>query len=80
MIREVTNKEIQDVMFGMDDGKAPGPDGYTAIFFKKSWSIVGHDVCEAVKEFFQSNKLLKEVNSTLITLFTNVLVKLSQTE
>ncbi|GJV93158.1 hypothetical protein Tco_1540971 [Tanacetum coccineum] len=33
-----------------------------------AWSIVGGDLCKAVKEFFKSSKLLKEVNSTIISL------------
>lgn len=49
MVKTVTDKEIKDTIFGMDDNKAPGPDGYTALFFKKSWDIIGKDVCEAVK-------------------------------
>ncbi|GJY89293.1 RNA-directed DNA polymerase, eukaryota, reverse transcriptase zinc-binding domain protein [Tanacetum coccineum] len=30
MVREVSDIEIKDVMFGIGDCKAPGPDGYTA--------------------------------------------------
>ena len=41
-------------------------------FFKKSWEVIGNDVCDAVKEFFQSSKLLGEVNSTLITLVPKI--------
>ncbi|GKA04437.1 hypothetical protein Tco_0683557 [Tanacetum coccineum] len=44
------------------------PDGYSFVFFKKAWSIVGEDVCKAVKEVFTSRKLLGEMNATLITL------------
>ncbi|GJZ56099.1 RNA-directed DNA polymerase, eukaryota, reverse transcriptase zinc-binding domain protein [Tanacetum coccineum] len=72
MVREVTNKEIQEAMFGIGDDKASGPDGFTAKFFKKSWDIVGKDVCEAIKDFFNTNKLLGEVNATLITLIPKV--------
>ncbi|GJZ17125.1 RNA-directed DNA polymerase, eukaryota, reverse transcriptase zinc-binding domain protein [Tanacetum coccineum] len=68
MVREITNKEIKEAIFDIGNDKAPGPDGFTATFFKRSWDIVGEDVCDAVKEFFKSNKLLGEVNATLITL------------
>jgi hypothetical protein len=37
-------------------------------FFHKAWPIVGDEVCEAVLEFFQTGRLLKEVNSTILTL------------
>ncbi|XP_071712784.1 uncharacterized protein [Rutidosis leptorrhynchoides] len=33
MIRQITDTEIKDAMFDIDDSKSPGPDGYTAAFF-----------------------------------------------
>ncbi|GKA71725.1 zf-CCHC domain-containing protein [Tanacetum coccineum] len=68
MICDVSDKEIKDDMFNIGENKAPGPDGYSSVFFKKAWSIVGEDVCKAVKEVFTSGKLLGEMNATLITL------------
>nr|GEX30445.1 hypothetical protein [Tanacetum cinerariifolium] len=51
-----------------ETGKALGPDGYTARFYKSAWSIVGKEVILAVGEFFDTGKLLGEVNATLISL------------
>nr|GEV46804.1 RNA-directed DNA polymerase, eukaryota, reverse transcriptase zinc-binding domain protein [Tanacetum cinerariifolium] len=68
MITEVSNKEIKEAIFDIDDNKAPGPNGFTAKFFKKSWNVIGDDVCKAVNEFFSKGKLLGELNATLITL------------
>ncbi|XP_074305233.1 uncharacterized protein LOC141640282 [Silene latifolia] len=48
--------------------KSPGPDGYTSQFYKDSWDIVGQEVCDAVKDFFHSGQLLKQLNTTNITL------------
>ncbi|GJW45512.1 RNA-directed DNA polymerase, eukaryota, reverse transcriptase zinc-binding domain protein [Tanacetum coccineum] len=72
MVNDVSDQEIKAAMFSINDCKAPGPDGYTACFFKKAWSVIGNDVCLAVKEFFKLGKLLKEVNSTLIALIPKV--------
>ncbi|GKE53758.1 RNA-directed DNA polymerase, eukaryota, reverse transcriptase zinc-binding domain protein [Tanacetum coccineum] len=36
MIREVQDIEIKKALFDIDDDKAPGPDGFTSRFFKKS--------------------------------------------
>ncbi|GJZ89579.1 RNA-directed DNA polymerase, eukaryota, reverse transcriptase zinc-binding domain protein [Tanacetum coccineum] len=52
MIASVTNAEIKRAMFDIGDDKAPGPDGFTSVFFKKEWDVIGHDVCMAVHEFF----------------------------
>jgi hypothetical protein len=44
----------------------------TALFFKKSWPIIHGSVTEAIRSFFTSGKLLKEVNSTIISLIPKV--------
>ena len=68
MIREVSNDEIKLALDDIDSNKAPGPDGFSSQFFKASWNIIGDELCKAVKEFFKSGKLLKEVNATVISL------------
>ncbi|GJW49094.1 hypothetical protein Tco_0090445 [Tanacetum coccineum] len=72
MIREVNDKEIKEAIFDIDSNKVVGPDGYSSCFFKKSWEIIGKDVCKAIKEFFITGKLLREINATLITLVPKV--------
>ncbi|GKE95027.1 protein LAZ1 [Tanacetum coccineum] len=59
-------------MFDIGDDQAPGPDGFTSALFKKGWSIVGDDVCNAVRDFFTNGKLLKEVNHTFIALISKI--------
>ncbi|KAL8124537.1 hypothetical protein AgCh_012256 [Apium graveolens] len=68
LIREVPSEEIKEVIFQMGDDKASGLNGYSALFFKKAWVVIGEDVFQAVKEFFVTGKLLKEVNATLLAL------------
>ncbi|GKA93351.1 RNA-directed DNA polymerase, eukaryota, reverse transcriptase zinc-binding domain protein [Tanacetum coccineum] len=68
MVREVSNAEIKKAMFMIDDNKAPRPDGYTSHFFKKAWNVVGNAVCKAVREFFDTGRILSEINSTVIAL------------
>ncbi|GJQ90835.1 RNA-directed DNA polymerase, eukaryota, reverse transcriptase zinc-binding domain protein [Tanacetum coccineum] len=72
------NEEIKHAIFQIEDNKAPGPDGYSSYFYKKSWDIIGEDICSAVKEFFSTGKMLSEINYTNIALFMSVRVKLQQ--
>ncbi|GJR86507.1 RNA-directed DNA polymerase, eukaryota, reverse transcriptase zinc-binding domain protein [Tanacetum coccineum] len=39
MIKDITNKEIKEAMFDIDNDKAPRPDGYTSCFFIKAWNV-----------------------------------------
>lgn len=57
-----TDEEIQAVFFAMPKNKAPGPDGFSAEFFMETWQIVGKDSVEAVKEFFQAGRMLRQFN------------------
>ncbi|XP_039161265.1 uncharacterized protein LOC120289927 [Eucalyptus grandis] len=70
--RPVLDMEIRDTLFSLPRGEAPGPDGFTVEFFKSNWDIVGPSVLDAVKEFFSSRRLLKEVNNTILTLVPKV--------
>ncbi|GJZ26652.1 RNA-directed DNA polymerase, eukaryota, reverse transcriptase zinc-binding domain protein [Tanacetum coccineum] len=64
MIREVQDIEIKKALFDINDDKAPGTEGFTSTFFKKSWEFVNKDFCTTIKEFFSSGKLLGEVKAT----------------
>ncbi|GJR85530.1 hypothetical protein Tco_0209541 [Tanacetum coccineum] len=73
MVRTVSDVEIKAAMFDIGDDRAPGPDGYTSAFLKKSWDIVGNDVCNAVRDFFTNGQLLKEINHTFIALIPKII-------
>jgi hypothetical protein len=64
----VSRDEVRRTIFSMKPNKAPDPSGLFAGFFHKAWPIIGDGVTEVVLEFFSSGILLKEVNSTIITL------------
>ncbi|GJZ33098.1 RNA-directed DNA polymerase, eukaryota, reverse transcriptase zinc-binding domain protein [Tanacetum coccineum] len=72
MVRDISDSEIKNAMFGIEDSKAPGLDGYTACFYKSAWSIVEKEISQAVKEFFSNGKLLGEVNATIISLVPKI--------
>ncbi|CAN1159330.1 LINE-1 retrotransposable element ORF2 protein [Linum perenne] len=59
---------MKNALFEMASEKAPGPDGYSAAFYKQCWNEVGEDVLDAMNDFFCSGKLHPSVNSTILTL------------
>ncbi|GKC56562.1 RNA-directed DNA polymerase, eukaryota, reverse transcriptase zinc-binding domain protein [Tanacetum coccineum] len=72
LCKDVTIQEIEEALKSIDDNKAPGFDGFTTKFFKATWDIIGSDVFEAIKEFFQNGKMLGEVNATIISLVPKI--------
>ncbi|XP_030502458.2 uncharacterized protein LOC115717615 [Cannabis sativa] len=63
-----TDMEIKDVVWRLHPLKAPGPDGFSGIFYRRYWHIVGTDVCNMVKEFFLHGKFVEKMNHTFICL------------
>lgn len=64
----VEEKEILKAMFGMKNNKAPGPDGFTASFYKGNWDVVSAAVLAAVSNLFNTGVMLRAFNSTTLTL------------
>ncbi|KAL0294031.1 UNVERIFIED_CONTAM: hypothetical protein Scaly_3130200 [Sesamum calycinum] len=72
IISPIQMQEIKDAIFDIEEDSAPGPDGFSSGFFKASWSVIGEEVCKAVLEFFDSNRILKQINNTLLVLIPKV--------
>lgn len=67
-----SEEEIKATLLAMPKNKAPGPDGYSAEFFWESWEVVGKDTVEAVREFFTGGRLIRQFNTTTISLIPKV--------
>ena len=52
--------------------KAHGPDGIHAVFYQKSWGLVGQSITNMVKDFFHSDSSLRLINHTHIALIPKV--------
>jgi hypothetical protein len=63
-----TEEEILDALASLGSTKASGPDGFTALFFKKYWDIVREDVLQCIWLFFKSNFLQRIQNHSYIAL------------
>jgi hypothetical protein len=62
-----TDEEVVQALSSLGS-KAPGPDGFTALFYKKYWHMVKTEVLGCIKNFFLNHILLQEQNHTHITL------------
>ena len=65
-------EEIKETIFSLHSNKAPGPDGFTAHFFKDTWTLTGPLVTQAITEFFTTGEILAESNATIIALIPKV--------
>jgi hypothetical protein len=52
LLSPVTHEDIWKAVFSIGDDKAPRPDGYSSLFFKQAWHVVGEDLSAAVQDFF----------------------------
>ena len=66
--KEFTAADVREAFFSLPSNKTGGPDGYSAEFFTSTWPIIGPEITEAVLEFFQSGRLLKQWNTTNMVL------------
>lgn len=65
---DITPYEIKLAIFRLRAHKAPGPDGFPAFFFQRSWDVVGDSVVKFVMEIFDSGTVLVSMNRSLISL------------
>ncbi|XP_056691341.1 uncharacterized protein [Spinacia oleracea] len=70
----VTVEDIKRVLDTIPSSKAPGMDGFNSHFFRTTWDTIKGDIHSAIKDFFETGKILKEVNITSITLVPKVKV------
>jgi len=66
--RPVTEEEVNEVLKDMQNGKAPGPDGFNVDFFKACWNIVKQDILNIVEDSRGSKTILKALNTSFISL------------
>jgi hypothetical protein len=51
MGKPFTEEEDRNTINQMPSDKAPGPDGFTGIFFKRCWDIIKGDVMKVIERF-----------------------------
>jgi hypothetical protein len=63
-----TEQEVYQALASLGSSKALGPDGFTALFFKKYWYLVKVEVLNCIWNFFKNNSLLRNLNHTFLAL------------
>ncbi|CAM8984002.1 unnamed protein product [Rhodiola kirilowii] len=72
LMEEFTEEEVRNALFQMCPTKAPGPDGFSALFYQKCWHIVKDDVTEVVLRCLNNKILDSQLNATNIVLIPKV--------
>jgi hypothetical protein len=68
-----TEKEVQLAIVGMKTKSAPGPNGFTVLFFKKMWDQIKGELMAMVKELNDNTSDLQRLNYGVITLVPKTL-------
>ena len=68
LTHNVTLEEIKQAIDGMEDDRAPGPDGYNATFIKLCWDIIKIDLFKMVSSSQRRNKIGGSTNSAFLAL------------
>jgi hypothetical protein len=70
LVGDFMESEVKNAIDHMPSDKAPGPDGFTSLFFKECWEIVKEDVMNASNTFHRlrtsSLSILNIANVVLI--------------
>ncbi|CAN1306590.1 Putative ribonuclease H protein At1g65750 [Linum perenne] len=72
LTRPVIDEEVRKAVFDLGPNKSPGPDGFSGNFYRQYWDVLGPQVCQEVKEFFQNSKMPQGWNDTHIVIIPKV--------
>lgn len=62
LLRPFVEEEVYAALSQMHPLKSPGPDGYNAGFFQKSWHITGKEVSKAALHFLNRGDFVGAIN------------------
>lgn len=61
-------EEVWAVVKSFDGYKAMGPDGFSTLFYQKTWNIIGREVTMDIKEAFEKGYIHKYFKTSSIIL------------
>lgn len=80
LTKDVTIEEIQAALFDIGAHKAPGPDGFSAIFYHQYWEDIQPEIVAEVQKFFDEGILDPLLNHTNLCLIPKVYPPTGMTE
>ncbi|CAM8896820.1 unnamed protein product [Rhodiola kirilowii] len=72
LLAPFTEGEIKRALFQMHPTKAPGLDGYSALFYQTNWDVVSRDIIREVLMCLNNEVINPTLNATLIVLVPKV--------
>lgn len=66
--RPFEESEVKQIVWSIEDDKAPSLDGFTMAFFKSYWEVVKRDIMETMENFYKEAFSEKGSNTTFICL------------
>ncbi|KAG7536617.1 hypothetical protein ISN44_As13g005530 [Arabidopsis suecica] len=72
LLQPITAEEIRKTVFSMPLNKGPGPDGFTAEFYRASWLIIEADFVVVVQSFFLYGFMSRELMSRIALLVSTL--------
>ncbi|XP_019251272.1 PREDICTED: uncharacterized protein LOC109230201 [Nicotiana attenuata] len=68
LLKQPTREEVKQAVYGLNGDNCGGPDGFNGSFFHSCWDIVGDDMVEMVKAFFNGQELPRFITHTNLVL------------
>ncbi|XP_061351869.1 uncharacterized protein LOC133296831 [Gastrolobium bilobum] len=69
---DISLEDVKNAFFQMAPLKAPGPDGYPALFYHKNWELIKDQVFNSMQLYLSKPEEIKEINQTLFALIPKV--------
>lgn len=64
--------KIKEDVWSCDSLKAPGYNGFNMKFVKECWDIIGKDIIQFIKGFFEIGKFDHAINTTWVTFIPKI--------
>ncbi|XP_070029963.1 uncharacterized protein [Nicotiana sylvestris] len=68
LIKQPTKEEVKVAVLGLNGDSARGPDGMTDKFYHSCWDLIGDDLYDMVRAFFNGHELPKCLTHTNLVL------------